>query len=221
MARELSADEIRAAKLAAMPAPLGELHYVLSNEVTWLHIKWNDFLSLFGSEAETLELLNQTAPHFFHDLQRMIWEDVLLHLCRLTDPPRSAGRSNLTLRQMLPHISDAALKTEAGSLIDAAEYKTKFARDWRNRRLAHRELPPLDGQMAQPLATASRQHVEDALAPIRDVMNRIESHYENSTTGYQLTIEPLTGVRSLLFYLEKGLDAQKSEDGAILASISK
>lgn len=211
MAEYLTPEQVREAKLTAMPGPLGELHHTLSNEVAWLHLKWQDFRALFASTEQTIDLLNQTAPTFFHNLQRALWEDVLLHMCRLTDPPKSAGHPNLTLMQLPGMIPDPALRRQAGSLVKIVVQKTKFARDWRNRRLAHKELAGLGGQQSQPLAAASRQHVEQALAAIRKAMNAVEQHYTKSTVAYEHSIAALSGVDALLLYLRKGLQVQRHE----------
>lgn len=211
MGETLTAEQVRDESVAAMPAPLGELHYALYNEVAWLHLKWKDFRALFARSPETIELLNAAAPAFFHELQRMTWEDVLLHLCRLTDPPQSVGHDNLTVRRLPDSIPDANLQNQVRPLVDAANQKTQFARDWRNRRLAHKELPPTAGQTAQALASASRQHVEDALAAIRRTMNCIEQHYLDSPVSYEHSIEALGGVESLLVHLQKGVDAGRIE----------
>lgn len=217
MAENLTPEQVRHAKLAAMPGPFGELHHTLYNEVAWLHLKWQDFRGLFGGTEQTIELLNQTAPSFFHHLQTILWEDVLLHLCRLTDPPQSAGHANLTLMRLPGMIPDPKLRSQADSLVKIADQNTKFARDWRNRRLAHKELPPLGGQQSRPLAAASRQHVEQALAAIRNAMNDVEQHHTKSTVAYAHSIAALTGVDSLLLYLRKGLEAQRHEGQALLA----
>lgn len=211
MAENLTPEQVRAAKLAAMPAPLGELHHTLYNEMAWLHLKWQDFRALFADSKQTVELLNQTAPTFFHHLHRALWEDMLLHLCRLIDPPQSAGHANLTLMRLPGMIPDRKLRRQAASLVRIADQKTKFARDWRNRRLAHKELVGVGGQRSQPLATASRQHVEQALAALRTLMNTIEQHYTGSEVAYEDSIADLSGVDSLLLYLRKGLDAQRQE----------
>ena len=131
-----------------MPSPLGEVHYWLHDEVAWLHLKWKAFRSLFATPPETIDLLNSTAPTFFSNLNRMMMEDVFLHLCRLTDPPRSAGKNTLTLRRLPTLIADPVLQLEVLVLTVVAERSTRFARDWRHRKLAHKELPPLDGPTA-------------------------------------------------------------------------
>jgi hypothetical protein len=69
---------------------------------------------------------------------------------------------NLTI-QRIPPLVDVAVKQKLKALVDLAVDKTGFAREWRNRRLAHMALPPLPGDVANPLANAIRQHVEDSV----------------------------------------------------------
>jgi len=207
----LTAQQVRDRSIAAMPVPLGEEHYALLNEVTWLHVKWADFRSLYADSPAAVDLLNTAAPAFFGELQRMMWEDVLLHLCRLTDPPKSFGHDNLSVRRLPELVPKPAVKKQLQSLADDAESKTAFARDWRNRRLAHKDLQLAIGSTAQQLETASRQHVEDALAAIRRIMNCIEQEYLKCPMSYALAIEPLGGVASLLLRLRKGIDAERVE----------
>jgi hypothetical protein len=205
MGETLSAEQVRERSIAAMPAPLGEIHYALHNEVAWLHVKWKNYRALFARDQETIDLLNAAAPAFFHALQRMMWEDVLLHLCRLTDPPKSVGRDNLTVRRLPDTTPDPNLQNQVRPLVDDVNQRTQFARDWRNRRLAHRELPPTSGQAAQPLASISRQQIEDALGAIRRTMNCIEQHYLHAPVSYEHSVEALGGVESLLARLRKSV----------------
>jgi hypothetical protein len=204
----LSAEEVRNQTIAAMPAPLGEVCYSLSNEVASLHLKWNDFRALFANR-ETVNLLNSSAPMFFHDLQSMMWEDLLLHLCRVTDPPRTGRHEHLSVRALPGLVSDEALRKEIQALADDADQKTQFARDWRNRRLAHEELSL--GDTAQPLASATLGQVEDALAAICRPVNLLEKRYLDTPVSYEDPIPALGGVDSLLATLEKGVNARRIE----------
>ncbi len=210
MGETLTAEEVRNEAIAAMGSPLGDIYHSLSDEVSWLHLKWNDFRELFANR-ETVELLNSAAPAYFHELQRQTWEDVLLHLCRVTDPPLSAGKPTLTVRRLPDLVPDQLLSVELLALVNDAVQKTMFARDWRNRRLAHKEL-----NRSQPLASASRKHVEDALVAIRMVINRLEQPYLNKTVSYEHTIPDLGGVASLIAVLRKGVDARRAEREAKL-----
>jgi hypothetical protein len=212
-------EEVRAAKQAAMPAPLGDIHFALWKEVVWLHFKWNEYRTLFASSPEEIELLNATAPALFYQAERALWQDILLHLCRMTDRPTLGKHRRLSLSQLPSLISDPSFRAEVESLVNVAKDKVNlFARGWRDRRFAHEDFPPLDGGQPQPLPSASRNHVEDALAAIREVMNYIEVLYENhSPVPYERVIEPLGGAASLLFYLKKGLESQRKEDEKWLA----
>ena len=194
-----------------MPVPLGEIHNWLYNEVAWLHIKWADFRRLYATSQERIDLLNAAAPAFFHHLQRMMWEGVLLHLCRITDHRKSMGHANLTIMRIPDAIPDLALRSVVKPLVNDAMQKTQFARDLRNRQLAHRELPPFQGQVNAPLATISHQNVEDALAAVRKAMNHIEQHYLNESVLYEHSIESLGGVESLVARLTTAIHARKVE----------
>jgi len=211
MAKTHTAEEVRAQCVAAMPDSLGELYFALWNQLAWLHLKWNDFRALFAESQETIDLLNEAALDFFGNLQRMMWEDLLLHLCRLTDPVKSAGKDTLTVRRISELIPDQQLKDQVASEAENARDKTQFARNWRNRRLAHRELPPLAGETPNPLDPASRQHVEDALAALRQTMNTMAEHYLGAAVGYEHLIEALGGVASLLSCLKMGVEARRAK----------
>jgi hypothetical protein len=210
MGETLTAQQVRNEAVAAMGTELGEIYHSLGDQVAWLHLKWDTFCELFA-ERDTVELLNSAAPAYFDELQRQTWEDVFLHLCRVTDPPLSAGKSNLTLRRLPDLVSDQSFRTNLNALVDDAVDKTTFARDWRNRRLAHTEL-----NRSQPLASASRKHVEDAMAAIRLVLNQLEQHYLNKTVSYEHTIPDLGGVASLIRVLRKGVEARRAEREAKL-----
>lgn len=212
MSDYMSTDEIREESIAKMGEVLGSIRYELNKQVVLLHIRWKSYRELFGTSHETIALLNSTAPAFFYDLERVMWEDVLLHLCRVTDAPESGkNKSNLTIQQLPPLVSDLSLRGRLGQLVEVAKAKREFARDWRNRRLAHTALPPGPGEVAKPLATASRQHVEDALAALRAVMNCVESHYLGCPVGYEHAIEPLGGAASLLACLQRGREARDQQ----------
>ena len=194
-----------------MPGPLGEIYHALHDELAWLHIKWSDFRRLYATSQERVDLLNKAAPAFFHQHQRMIWENVLLHLCRITDPIQSMGHGHLTIMRIPDAIPDPALRAVVKSLVDDAKQKTQFARDWRNRCLAHQELRLSQSQVVAPLPPASRKNVEDALGAIRRAMNHIERHYLNESVLYEHSIEALGGVETLIARLTKGIGSEKTE----------
>ena len=208
MARNLIADEVREEHLESMGPRLGPVYNALWNEVAWLHAKWHEYKGLYGEKPERLELLNRAAGLFFRIVQDSLWEDTLLHLARLTDPPRSAGRQNLTVSQLPALVDDLALREQLEALVTETQSKTQFARDWRNRHIAHRDLAKALGEGAEPLASASRNHVDEALQALVTFLNKLNTFYLKSTLVFDV-ITPTTGGVALFYVLRDGLAARE------------
>jgi AbiU2 len=99
MSSSRTASESKADHIARMGEGLGGVYDALWQEVAWIHSKWAEYVTLFGASPARIELMNQSAPSFFRTVQDSLWEGVLLHIARLTDPPKSKGKSNLSLRR--------------------------------------------------------------------------------------------------------------------------
>jgi AbiU2 len=208
MSNHQSADDIRAESIAKMGEEFGAIRDDLRNQVGLLHIRWQEYRRLFAASPEIILLLNKTAPAFFYEVERVMWENVIVQLCRITESPQMGVHEHLTIQRFPSMISELTVRQEVQVLVDAVVAKTKFARDWRNRKLAHMELPPPSGEVAVPLADASRRQIEDALSSVRDVMNYLEKHYLGCPVSYEHAIEPVGGVASLLAVLREGLEAR-------------
>ncbi len=209
MGRHMTAEESEQQYLEVMGLELGRLYHRLSRECEWLHRKWATYVILFGTKPERIELLNSAAPAFFRLIQDSLLEDIILHISRLMDPPKSVGKQNLTLLA-LPQMTHGNVGLGIEDLLETAKGRSEFARDWRNRHLAHRDLGLVLGKNAEPLAAASRRNVIDALEAIGTVLNAVEFHY----TGFRVRYEtfPTTGdAESLLHVLRDGVEAEAAQ----------
>ena len=108
MHHQLTDDALRAEYIRVMGPDLGLLYSELQQDFGWLQHKWSEFLELFGRGPERIELLNVVASDFFYFLMKLLFEDTMLHLSRLTDPPKSAGRETLTVMRLADQIHDPA-----------------------------------------------------------------------------------------------------------------
>ena len=163
-----TAQEVEEHHLRKLGPKLGRVYHDLYNDYTYLRLKLKEFRELLGT-PQHVDLLNSIASLFFWCVQNIWWESLLLHLCRLTDtPPKRGARQTQTI-QMLPTLirCDPKLSTDVRRLARHACKTTKFARDWRNRRIAHH-----DGD-ARPLSEASLKQVDDALNAIHAVFAEI------------------------------------------------
>jgi hypothetical protein len=207
-----TADEAKKANIAKMGEPLGELYSALWQDVAVISVYWKEYVELFGTKPERIVLLNQAAPAFFHMLQDQLWEMSLLHLARLTDPANSMGnpdKSNLTVQGLPALIDDATLKAQVAKLVAQAVRLTEFARDWRNRRIAHRDLKLALEQPTTPLADGSRAQVKEALQALTSILNALAHHYFKSETRFDMGGR-LGGAISLLYIVSGGLRAQEA-----------
>ena len=206
MARPLTADEVKAEYVAVMGPELGAVFYALYNELSWLHIRWRQYVQLFGEKPSRVDLLNGAAGLFFRVVQDGLWEDTLLHLSRITDRPETAGRQNLTIQRLPALLTDSVLATEVQALVDKAVSRSAFARDWRNRRIAHSDLALAIKEGAQPLAAGSRKTVVEALEAIGGVLDRLEQHFRN--TVFFEGFGHAGDAEALLYVIRDGIEAK-------------
>lgn len=183
MAEKKTAAEVEAEYLNTMGPDLGPIYYGLYKEVVWLHARWLQYRKLFAS-PDTVALLNRNTGFIFKLVQDGLWEATLLHIARLTDPPQSAGKDNLSLQRLLPLIVDAGLRSRVQNLVDEAVSKAQFAREHRHKKLAHLDLLHATTPSAVPIQRISRAQLEEMLAAIREVLNCLEQSLRNSTVAF-------------------------------------
>jgi hypothetical protein len=207
-----TAAQARSDNIVKMGVEVGEIYSALWQEVAWIHKKWTQYVTLFGTNPGRIELLNRAAPSLFRAVQDTLLEDVLLHLSRLTDAPRTMGRSNLSVRQLASVSANTSIAANVQSLADNALAACAFARDWRNRRLAHRDLGLALGQPVQPLAPASRVAVTTALTALTQLLNAVSEHYLDSTNMFGFGTDDGDAL-SMLYVLRDGLEfaAERTE----------
>ena len=203
----MTSEEIEQNYIEIMGSELGGLYDRLRSECDWLHVKWNNLEVLFGTKPERIELLNTAASAFFGVVHDTLWENILLHTCRLTDPATTGRKNNLTLLA-LPDLLDSETKQEVENLLDLAKGKCAFARDWRDRHIAHRDRDLALNKNARPLAMASRRSIKDALESIRSVLNVVQLRYAGAAIGYEHVFPDPGGPESLLYVLRDGVEAE-------------
>ena len=174
----------------------------------------NEFRELF-SRTEDVELLNAiSGGGFTWDIQHIFWDDLVLRVCRLTDPPTSGGKQNLSVTRLPEFCEDKepALRDEVQYCVDTAVEKAKFARDWRNRRIGHtdwaRAMAPSD-----PLAPATLQQVASALDAVHAVLNAVSRGLLNTEIANTVVAPPRA--RAFLCYARQLVDSVKFIDTLI------
>jgi hypothetical protein len=214
MPQRTEADQVRQEHISKLGPELGPLYHALWESQAALQVDWQEYKEMFGTDPQRIDLMNQAAGLFFRIVQDTLWEAILLHLTRLTDRARSAGKTNLTLMALPEAISDGALRAQVSALADDAKRGTAFARDWRNRHISHRdlELALRSGQPippAQPLEPVSRRQVSEAVSAIHAVLNHISERLLHSSLADRV-ITPGTGSIALLAVIRAGIEARQA-----------
>lgn len=193
-----------------MPKQLKGIFDHLWQDVVWVHYKWDLFLQLYD-KREDVELLNRTAPAVFRVWEDVMLDEIVISICRVTDPATTGRKKNLTLDRLGGAIDGSSysdLKREFKKGLLDLRPVLKFARDHRNRRIAHVDLATRLNSHPEPLSDLNKRRIENALEAIATLMNLVEGYFQNSATVYKLGIPRGEG-RTLIYWLKKGYDQRR------------
>lgn len=206
-----SMEQTKTRYTAAMGEELGSIFFGLYCRLVELHMLWQQYRQLYGSDEENVRLLNRTAGLFFKVVQDELWDSVLLGISRMTDPAATGRRRNLTIHSLSHLVADPALRDEVASLSTEATLAAEFAREHRNRRIAHHDYNFFINRSSAPLNGISRSLVEQMLEKLRRVLNRVDNAFCDNTVMYQDFIDD-SGARVLLYKL-KSFETLRNQTG--------
>lgn len=201
-------DQIKERFVVLMGDELGTIYYKLYNQVIFLHHQWITYLELFATEKVRLEILNKSAPYLFYMIQNGLFENIVMSIARITDPPASGKFQNLTLGLLPKYIVDENLKKEVELQIEWYVSKAvEFARELRNKKFAHQDYDLHTGSAVLQVLS-KKEDIEIALKSIRNLMNSITKHFDGSMTIF-MQMSTNNGALGLLRTLQDGKNAQK------------
>jgi len=181
----------------------------LKTEAMLAHAEFQIWDELYATHPDRVAVLNATAGGFFSMLSPVLADNVMMRLSRLTDPPGTGMRRNLTLRGLVPLLragsSDIAAFTEKVSALDAT---CEAMRVQRNKRIAHLDLDTATVNGADPLPGVRVADIRKALVELQEAMNIFESHHLLPTVMYSDFIHH-AGPLALLGALKRTLAYQK------------
>lgn len=189
-------------------------------ELNHLHYRWTLYRQMFATNPYRIDLINRTSSNVFVEFQWLVIDSMVMSLSKLTDAARMRKNENLSfhyLIEILRKLGEESLAKELGKelqqLVEACE---KF-RNIRNKRVAHNDLVTALEEEGSPLPGVSRNEIETALEHSRNIMNKVELHFNDSQTLYDEIILPLTNDgRSVLTWLQKGLAYKQLEDDGVI-----
>ena len=158
-----------------MPTDLAALHEALSTQLEWLREYWRSVTTLFGTDDDTLDVLQADAPAFFVQVQYAFTREIVLGLARLFDK-RTTGQDNLVLIRVLDHEavrSRPALREELEAEFRDAEQLVKPMIHMRHKVLAHNELKEALRDAGDIMQGPTRESIEAALLGVGAFLNQL------------------------------------------------
>lgn len=177
----------------------------VNGQVIQLSLRWKIFCQLFDSGPENIELLNKSGRNVFSLFQRLVLDDVMISLSRLTDPEKSLGSENASIRNVVAKAKaclSAATIAEVEALVSELDNHVLNVRKHRNKALAHADLGHALNVSALPCVTYDE--LEKAMKTLQEIVSRVASEAFRWTTHYDRTIQYGCGGDSLLKVLKRG-----------------
>lgn len=182
---------------------------VVNNQAIQLSLRWKLFCQLFDSGTENIELLNRSGSNVFGLFQRLVLDDVMISLSRLTDPEKSFGNENASVRNVLTKAKaslPADTIAEVESLNKELENHVLNIRKYRNKALAHADLD--HALNVSELPSVTYDELEKAMKVLQEIVNKVASSAFHWTTSFDPIIQYGCGGDSLLKILKRGHSAE-------------
>ena len=168
----------------------------LSRYIWETHRIWNAYFELYG-RLQDVELLNATAPGFFHLNQQLMLDHCVISICRLLEKERKGKNINRVLASLIEHVPEGVTITdEMFSEIEEVNLKTRLKQKYdevvetasalqeaRNKRIAHRDdashVPDEQGRVKYGATLGySYQDISDTLDSIQAFFWSFCLHYD-------------------------------------------
>lgn len=201
--------------LDAMPHKQAALYYALFNSTCSLRQKWEHFNQLYGTSPEIVLLLNETAPAFFSLVQRTLHNEILLHICRLTDPKetRSKGKKpfkNITIRRLPDFVSESDIGESLNEEIKLCISKSEYARQLRDKKIGHHDLDHAIYPLTYPMESHSRSCIQYSVDSITTIFNLVNSKLFNKNVEFDYLVTR-GSKQSILYALYDSKELQKQK----------
>ena len=146
----------------------------VNNQLIQISYRWKIFRQLFDSGQENIELLNKTGSNVFELMQRLILDDVMMTLSRLTDREKSSGDENASINNVVAKARASLSPTtinDIGDLLNKLGTQVTNVRKHRNKVLAHADMTHAISVSLLPPVTYDE--LEKALKLLKEILSKV------------------------------------------------
>jgi hypothetical protein len=173
-----------------MNASLDQVLECVHGAVLQLSYRWKIYCQLFDSGAENIALLNSSGGNLFELFQRLVLDDAILALARLTDPASSGKtRENASIKLLVSTAKpvlppDVVAECEAAlTRLDAHVLNLRVHRD---KALAHTDLE--HSLHVHLLPQITYDELEAAMNESRAILNVVRLALFHQTCSYDVIV---------------------------------
>ncbi len=159
----------------------------MANFCVHLRSVWRHYEILFEEGELRRTLLHRVAPTFFGDLNQVLIEQLVLQICRLTDPAVTNGRTNLTLDYVLQEVDFTGApeqQARATALRDSIKVFRSKVVPARNRLIGHLDRDAVIAGV--PLGGASEAEWTQFWEDLDQFLNLVHTRYVDPSGTFHL-----------------------------------
>lgn len=176
----------------------------IDRSVQQVFTRWEIYTQLFDSGGENVDLLNASGSYVFFLLQRLLLDDTILALSRLTDPPATNRHENASIKHLIVLVRSSLASPDANDVdvsLGNLERHVSTARTHRDKAIAHADLQQAVGSASLP--DIAYAELEGAMQELQKLMLRLGSSSIRRVGGYRPIIAFGTDGNALLKHLRK------------------
>ena len=147
---------------------------VIEHQFIQLNYRWKIFSQLYDSGQENIDLLNASGQNVFALMQKLLVDDAMGALCRLTDPAGVGDKTNASLKKLLedsrPNL-DTSAYDNLKRILDEIEVHMKNIRKLRNKAMFHASLDHAVG--SKPPIRVTYDEIENSMEGVREFLNAL------------------------------------------------
>jgi AbiU2 len=163
-----------------MPTEVEELYIVLQRQLAMLRTTWEASQTFFA-DPTALAVIRELAAGSFMLIRQAFRHELIMGFSRITDPAATAGKDNLTLKQLLRymdrHAASQVILDQLRDLEKQIDGHCEPIRKLRNRTVGHLDLKTVLDTHPEPLPDVDREHVIVALRLLELFMNEVLGYY--------------------------------------------
>lgn len=224
-----SSDEVRQDCIDTLGEEFGEIYYFLKGSWLQADIEMQEYRELFTNSAN-IEFMNAIGPKFFRFIQGILFDRIILSICRLTDPAQTgrpqARKHNLSVNQLLEYKKDFPHYSRLSEFVNLTCELAKPARPLRDKIIAHSDLDRIRSDV--PLTGMSLNDIDSVLQSVFISLNIVYRQFWpndelarfrnlDSRCGQFLAYGKQTAEAVLLIdsYIDPGGSAEITDDSVI------